>query len=256
VPTTVSQGDHILSDPSGIRIIRSKGSAQGEHQPWDLAGTHSKHTSKNASDAEIESVGVKGFSWFNGGGSSGTPLPVELLSFAGDCQENDHIITWKTASEHNSENFEIQSSRDGLIWNTIAVEKAAGNSNDLLTYQYINSNFGNGVVYYRLKQNDIDGYSQIYDPIMVACSSNETAFLTYPNPSSNEFNLMLNDKDFIGKSTILIHDSKGKLITKRSVEIVHGMNLIHFEEPVDAGVYYLQIQNENKTSKLLKHVIY
>jgi hypothetical protein len=67
---------------------------------------------------------------------------------------------------------------------------------------------------------------------------------------------MLNDKDFIGKSIILIHDSKGKLITKRSVEIVQGMNLIHFEEPVDAGVYYLQIQNENKTSKLLKHVIY
>ena len=37
-------------------------------------------------------------------------LPVELLSFDGSCNDNVITLNWKTASEHNSQYFEIKKS--------------------------------------------------------------------------------------------------------------------------------------------------
>jgi hypothetical protein len=256
VPTSVAQGGHILNDPPGIRLIRAKGNAAGGHEPWTLAGTYSQYVYNSSSDVVIESTGVEGFSWFNGGGNNDNPLPVELLSFAGECIEKDHVLTWQTASEHNSESFEVQSSRDGVIWNTVNTQVAAGNSNSLLSYNFIHSNVGSDSYYYRLNQIDFNGESKTYDPILVYCASSSSVLMTYPNPSNIGFNLIVKDDNLVGTTTITITDSKGSLVSKRSVEILDGTNMIRIEEPLAAGMYYLQLQNGTNSSIILKHVIH
>jgi hypothetical protein len=256
VPTNVAESGHILNDPSEIRLIRAKGSANGSHEPWSLAGKHSDYVYKSSSDAEIESKDVVGFSWFNAGGNNANPLPVELLSFSGECIDNNHLISWKTASEHNSESFELQASVDGLNWNVINSQPAAGNSQSLLNYQFIHKNVGRQNYYYRLGQFDFNGDSKTYGPVFVSCDSDAPILLTYPNPSEDEFNLVVKDDSFVGNVSIIITDTKGSLIAKRSIEMLSGTNLIRIEEPLASGVYYLQLQNGSKKSKLLKHVVY
>jgi hypothetical protein len=256
VPTSVSEGGHILNDPPGIRLIRAKGSESGEHEDWTVCGTYNSYVYNSSSDVEIESIEVEGFSWFNAGGNNANPLPVELLSFAGECIENDHVLTWKTASEHNSQNFEVQSSRDGVIWTSINTQVAAGYSNSLLSYNFIHSNIGNEDYYYRLIQIDFNGQNKTYDPIFVSCNSSSEVLVTYPNPSENGFNLIVKDDELVGNAYVIITDSKGKLVSKRSIELVEGTNLIRIEDSLVAGLYYLQINNGTKFSKLIKHVIH
>jgi hypothetical protein len=259
-PDVVANGN-ILPNPPTMRIIRAKGNPVSlEHANWTVGAVDANiievtpNTNENF-DYLVE-ASLVGFSWFNIGGDASTPLPVELLSFAGECIENDHVLTWKTASEHNSQSFEVQSSRDGLVWNTVNTQVAAGNSNSLLTYNFIQPNVGSDTYYYRLNQIDFNGESKMYDPILVSCASSSSVLMTYPNPSDVGFNLIVKDDNLVGSTTVTITDSKGKLVAQRTVEILDGTNMIRIEEPLAAGMYYLQLQNGTNSSKLLKHVIH
>jgi subtilisin family serine protease len=63
-------------------------------------------------------------------GVDGQPLPVELLSFNANCVENNSVtLQWETASEHNSDYFQVEKSIDGKLWLPIEKVVAAGNSN-------------------------------------------------------------------------------------------------------------------------------
>lgn len=254
VPTSVAEGGHILNNPPGIRLIRAKGLAGGGHEPWSLAGTYSTFVYNSSSDVVIESVQVTGFSWFNGGGNNDNPLPVSLLSFSGECQDGSHILTWKTASEHNSERFEVQVSRDGEVWNTVNSQPAAGVSNSLITYNFVNEN-GSDAAYYRLRQLDNNGDETMYDPIYVSCSMEENVLISFPNPSDNGFKLMLNDERFIGQSTIVLTDARGVMVNKQTVDIKEGMNLLMMNTELPTGIYYIQLFNGKEVSRVLKHSI-
>jgi hypothetical protein len=94
-------------------------------------------------------------------------LPVELLYFEGKTLDNYNILEWSTASENNSNYFEILHSMDGEQWDGIGKIPAAGNSISEIYYDYsvLIENFG--VNYYRLIQFDFDGNYYIYNPIIL-----------------------------------------------------------------------------------------
>jgi len=85
-------------------------------------------------------------------------LPIELSSFSVDC----NIITFTTESEYNVKNFNIETSIDGINWNTLDDILPKNLYNITTIYKYPNPNLGN---YYRLKEIDINGeiiYHTIY----------------------------------------------------------------------------------------------
>jgi len=55
-------------------------------------------------------------------------LPVELLSFSAEKDASSTIISWSTASEINSDYFEVRRAGSDMRWESIAKMKAAGNS--------------------------------------------------------------------------------------------------------------------------------
>jgi hypothetical protein len=69
-----------------------------------------------------------GFSGFGIGAGNG-PLPVELLSFAGkNIDPKTNHLTWETATEINSDYFQIERSTDADHFEKIGQIKAAGNA--------------------------------------------------------------------------------------------------------------------------------
>lgn len=94
-------------------------------------------------------------------------LPIELLSFTGYVVAHDAILSWETATETNSDYYDLQKTIDGVNWSTIATIPAAGNSNQILHYSHIDHDLGNGIYYYRLKQVDYNGQYKIYDNISI-----------------------------------------------------------------------------------------
>jgi hypothetical protein len=257
INSDVIQANPVMADPPGMRIIRAKGNPSAPHDPFQIGATTATITQVPGSDPGedffVRSNGLEGFSWFNIGGDNETPLPVELLSFSGICSENEIKLTWSTASEFNSDYFEIQKSINGTNWRTIQTQAAAGISSSLLNYSFVDFEKSTQA-YYRLNQVDINGDNKLYDPIFIDCEGNASQLITYPNPSKDGFNIAISDSKLVGEASLIIRDAMGKVVLTKSISIADGMNLYPIAaSEIENGVYFITIENENNL-KTIKHV--
>ena len=258
INSDVIQANPVTADPPGMRIIRAKGNPNLPHDPFEIGATTATIQqvpgSDPGTDFYVRSNSLTGFSWFNIGGDNETRLPVELLSFTGNCSSDQTQLIWKTASENNSNFFEVLKSQDGENWRVINTQAAAGFSSTLQTYSFVETEKSNGA-YYRLNQVDFNGDNKLYDPIFVDCEGNTSQLNTYPNPSKDGFNIAINDSKFVGESTLIIRDAMGKVVLTKSILIAEGMNLFPIaSNEIENGVYFITILNENDNAKTIKHV--
>lgn len=184
-------------------------------------------------------------------------LPVELLSFNGQCEKDFISLEWKTATEHNSDYFEVLKSRDGENWSLLTTLESAGNSTQELTYTTKDQNNLEGNNYYKLIQVDIDGQSKEYGPINITCDGNVKGYFSiFPNPSSGDFQVVINDKQMIGDGKVFVKDSKGANVITQDIKITTGINLINvYNNKLKPGIYYVTIVSNNITTETIKQVI-
>ncbi|RYZ30987.1 MAG: T9SS type A sorting domain-containing protein, partial [Sphingobacteriales bacterium] len=83
-------------------------------------------------------------------------LPVKFINFNASRQGKDVQVQWATASEENSDRFDVETSTDGRNWATNGSVAAAGNSNSVINYNYTARSIA-GTVQVRIRQVDIDG---------------------------------------------------------------------------------------------------
>jgi len=114
-------------------------------------------------------------------------LPVELIYFRAWAEGSRVALAWGTATETNSDRFEVHRSSDGQSFTPIASVPAAGQSHALTEYTGWDHMPPQGVLYYRLKQIDTDGTSQASDIAVVAFGGDQAA--PYPNPTSGELRI-------------------------------------------------------------------
>ncbi|MBL4653603.1 MAG: hypothetical protein JKY53_12195 [Flavobacteriales bacterium] len=125
---------------------------------------------------KISLSGMASFSIHTGGDV--VTLPVELLYFTGEKQNNTALLTWETASETNCDRFTVYHSGDGYNFNKLTSIDCAGNSNVTNYYNYSDEAPSNGWNYYRLHQTDFDGKSESFDIVALNFSvKNETSFV-------------------------------------------------------------------------------
>ncbi len=184
-------------------------------------------------------------------------LPVELLSFNGQCEKDFISLEWKTATEHNSDYFEVLKSRDGENWSSLTTLESAGNSTQELTYTTKDQNNLEGNNYYKLIQVDIDGQSKEYGPINITCDGNVKGYFSiFPNPSSGDFQVVINDKKMIGDGKIFVKDSKGANVIIQDVKITTGINLINvYNNKLKPGIYYVYLVSNNLHTETIKQIV-
>lgn len=149
----------------------SGGTASGTGGTHDPGGGHAPNA------PGPNNAGVLGF-------PGGPGLPVELLSFSGRAMADGVKLEWYTATEHNSEGFRVQRSRDAMTWEHVAHVPAAGESQSTIHYDALDADPIPGLAFYRLEQYDLDGASEIFP--MIAVEWNGPVDITiYPNPASD-----------------------------------------------------------------------
>ncbi|GIR57465.1 MAG: hypothetical protein CM15mP65_00460 [Crocinitomicaceae bacterium] len=125
-----------------------------------------------------------------GQGSGGAALPIDLVSFAGECVNNTTELEFVVASQVNNDYYTIERSVDGNEWSEVGIIDGEGNTSTQMTYKWIDVSPTNGVNYYRLSQTDFDGTSETFAPIAITC---ETApvdgYSVYPNPANGLLNI-------------------------------------------------------------------
>lgn len=139
-----------------------------------------------------------------------SPLPVTISDF--NAQANGDLIslTWSTHSESNNKGFYVQESTDGLHFKNIGFVPSKGKG---ASYNFSINNQLNGVLYFRLKQTDMDGHSALSDiaTVHIVASGN---IVVAPNPVKNILKLQFNH--LLNNATIQIFDNSGRL--KREVK--------------------------------------
>jgi hypothetical protein len=125
-----------------------------------------------------------------------SPLPIDLLSFKGECNDQDIVLKWVTLTEKNNDYFTIEKSLNAINWEIVAQVNGAGNSNSPRQYKYNDKIVFNQTVYYRLKQTDFDGTYKYFDIIAVNCRDKSiNNFKIYPNPFYNQLTIEITDNE-------------------------------------------------------------
>lgn len=177
-----------------------------------------------------------------------TPLPIQLISFRADSQQDKVKLSWVTANEINNEYFTIQHAMDGINFQDVEDLNGAGNSNYVLSYSTFHQAPKRGINYYRLKQTDFDGTSSFSHIVTAEVFNGKIN--TYPNPAFNEVNISFTDFEK-GKINFAIYNIYGKEILSRQVEVENGGHVINLNEVASflPGTYFIKIFNSpNGTS--------
>jgi hypothetical protein len=165
--------------------------------------TQSGGTTGSASAGTVTSQTITSFSPFTFGskthGGGVNPLPVVLLNFSAEPDQDIVNVTWSTASEENSDYFFVERSADGINFNETGRVKAAGNSSSVKEYSLTDNTPLEGMSYYRLKQTDLNGQFTYSNMVKVNINANREEMIIYPNPAADKFNIQLtkNMKDEI-----------------------------------------------------------
>jgi hypothetical protein len=191
-----------------------------------------------------------------------TPLPVQLLSFTGECDPNAITLKWATATETNNHHFTIQKSSDGINFESLADIAGHGTSGEMHAYGYTDTNISSALSYYRLKQTNYNGSFVYFHTISIDEDCTETGadnlsiVNLYPNPSMGRFLTLEYVSGSDRKATLSFKNILGQELYAIDLELTKGASVKVIDmNGLSAGIYFVQLitfELQSKTLKLLR----
>ena len=173
--------------------------------------------------------------------NAANPLPVELAAFTAEGQGTDALLRWSTASEKNSDRFEIEASADGSSFRRIGTVPGAGNSSQPHNYQLVDpaiARYATNLVYYRLRQVDLDGTAS-YSPVRTVAVAGRAELALFPNPAARATTLTGAQPG----AAVMVFDAVGRQVT-RTVADATGTAALLLPEGHATGVYVVRTGNK------------
>ena len=173
-----------------------------------------------------------------------TPLPVTLAYFEIG-QINDHVACdWKTLAELNNDYFSVERSTDGVHFTEIGRMDGAGNSTSGRHYRFEDTRPLSGLLYYRLKQTDFDGRSEIFKILSV-----------YFNSADSRDQVRILANPFTDRFTVVYKSMPGEEINLRLLDMTGSLVLsqnVHVSQ--DAGSFTVEIPGQIKSGTYIYHI--
>ena len=168
------------------------------------------------------------------------PLPVILTSFTAYQEESTVHLTWSTASEINSDYFQIQRSTDGSDFQSLSRQAAAGDSQQELTYRYADEGVANrfsGTLYYRLKTVDFDGSFE-YSDITAVALNQRPGLRVHADRANGEIKLFSDWKE--NRYTVQVADMLGRVLLEAPLQISEDQDYTLSLSSLSPAVYVLR----------------
>ncbi len=212
-------------------------------------------TGNTTTGTVINSASVTTYSAFTlASSTANNPLPVKMISFNATAMGSAVKVHWSTASETNNDFFEVQRSKDGDVFESLAKVKGAGNSNTVIDYNWMDENPFQNLSYYRIKQVDFNGaftYSDV-KAIEISAMIKEEDMIVYPNPSNGEFLhiAFTNLNSLSSNVNVQLLDESGKLVFEKKELPVNNQEdtlQLFFNHKLDSGIYLMKLSEGNLT---------
>lgn len=172
--------------------------------------------------------------------------PISIVSLSVACNNGDAEISWSTAQEFNSKNFEVQKNTAGDNWEVVGSVKAAGVSASEKTYFLSDNKASNNL--YRVVVYDINGRKTISSIVKSNCSSIET-FAIYPNPIKELAIINISTKEAMPLMINLL-DMKGAVVKHIETHLLSGKNKFQINMSGLANGSYKLIANWGSNVKV------
>jgi hypothetical protein len=197
---------------------------------------------------------LQGFSVF-GAAQATVPLPLTLVYFDGKIENDVNHLYWETAAEYNSDHFKLLRSTDGINFDVIGELNAAGNSNTMRYYDFIDYDPADKS-YYQLSLVDQNGSAEYSDVVFLKRNSSLSDINVFPNPNTGMFDINIRAIANMEVS-YRVMDYTGRLVQEDVMDLSSGSNTQRIDLTNDAnGIYTLIIFDENnlgiKTIKIVK----
>ena len=169
-------------------------------------------------------------------------LPLSLLNFTGQIQNQNIVLHWQTENEINTSHFEIERSGNGATFekiNTVSAKNTAGRNEYSFTD---NSTWNSDTRFYRLKMVDIDGRSKFSN--IIKLSNKAGALLSiFPNPATDAITI----SGLTGKGEMRLYNIEGKELIKRIVTAHSELVNIGL---LAKGIYLLKVTDADNVQQL------
>ena len=194
--------------------------------------------------------GFTSFSLFGFGGTGGSALPIDLISFTGELVSGNVELEWVVASQINNEYFKIEKSLNCEQWEEVSRIPGAGNSNTQMDYKIYDEKPYDGISYYRLSQTDYDGKSETFNPISIIYDKPIKLSIN-PNPVKEELHLYL-EETLRGVTNLTIFNTKGQKVYNKS--FIGDYKVLHLNVDRYKKGYYLLEVDHNQRKGTLKFI--
>lgn len=177
------------------------------------------------------------------------PLPVTFHEIKAEVwQRNQVKVSWSTATEINNDYFTIERSPTGMSWEPIGIVPGAGNSNQKLSYSFVDNNPYWNTSYYRIRQTDYDG-ARSYSSVVVATMNEDSGVYIYYQSDASA--LVVEWKDDKRINDIAVVNILGQAVRLPS-EQTSGKKVFN-TSTLTPGIYIVRVRYEGRetTEKIL-----
>lgn len=171
-----------------------------------------------------------------------TPLPIEILYFQAQREEQVAQLTWASTEEINASHYEVERSADAVRFQMIGRVNAQGNSTQTEEYAFIDEQPLSGINYYRLRKVDVDGSYEYTETRSVRFEQLSGEISLFPNPVQDELQVRLPQDLNNQVIQVELSNALGQAVlqTEWNVQgnLYETLNLGHLAK----GMYYLKMR--------------
>lgn len=178
-------------------------------------------------------------------------LPVTLLTFDGRLDNATAILDWKTSSEINSKDFEIEKSTDGVNYYKIGSVTAAGNSTTTKSYTFRDQLLST-MNYYRLRMNDLNGANKLSNVVLLRYDKARQSLWVVNNPFKTYIDMRFGKP--VSSVRLQLVNGTGSVVAEKVIASPAGQIRWDVPSNLSNGNYILRavLDGEVFTSKVLK----
>lgn len=216
---------------STLQLITYNGSS------WQLAGS----SMSDAGNNYVEATGINNLPLGELMLANSLPLPLTWLNISASRKETTVMVKWVTEQEWNVSHFDVERSMNGQEWTKAITGIPAGNQSQRREYRQTDNPGYAGLLYYRVRQTDIDGKFTLSGTVTVPAERSMDRLIILPNPARQYFELSGISRETIGQ--VELFNNNGGLIKSWK-----GFQDRYSLPPLSAGTYLLRIQTVDGVS--------
>lgn len=179
-------------------------------------------------------------------------LPVTLQSFTATLVNKKAQLNWVSAQEENLNVYVLERSTNGSDFTDAAYVFANGNTSTSTSYSYADAGIAglkSGMVYYRLRMEDLDGKFK-YSPtrmIRIAETAATLSIQAFPNPAINELRITVTASWQNQKLQYDLYTINGQQV-KRFTRNAAGQTEVLDISNLAAGTYLVKVTAGNESA--------